>query len=149
MKIMKLMLLSVMMFVAPAMADDGLVRVQSNHDVATTVDKLEQALTAKGMKVFGRINHTQGAENAGMELRPTELVIFGNPKVGTPLMICSQTTAIDLPQKMLVFEDANGVVWLAYNNLAYLNQRHGLSDCQAVMEKVNGALANFAKAATE
>ena len=76
-------------------------------------------------------------------------LIFGNPKVGTPLMLCSQSVAIDLPQKALVWEDESGTVWLAYNDPQYLNQRHGLGDCAAVLEKVSGALGNFAKAATQ
>ena len=133
----------------PAMADNGLVKVKSNHDVATTADNLEKVLDSKGMTDFIRINHAQGAQKAGLELRPTELVIFGNPKVGAPLMICAQTAGIDLPQKMLIFEDDQGGVWLAYNDPAYLDQRHGLSECGPVLEKVSGALAAFAKAATE
>lgn len=131
-------------------ADDlGMVKVESNHDVATTADNLENILKEKGMNVFARINHTEGAKKAEMELRPTELVIFGNPKVGTPLMNCQQTTAIDLPQKALIYEDEQGQTWLAYNDPAYLNERHNLVDCAAVLEKVSGALANFAQAATQ
>ena len=118
----------VTMFNLPAFADSGLIKVQSNHDVSTTADNLEQALKSKGMNVFARINHAEGAKKAEMELRPTELVIFGNPKVGTPLMQCQQTVAIDLPQKALIFEDDEGNVWLTYNDPAYLNQRHGLSE---------------------
>ena len=130
-------------------ADDGLISVKSNHDVTTTADNLENILNEKGMSVFARIDHTKGAMNANLVLRPTEVVIFGNPKVGTPLMQCQQKAAIDLPQKALIFQDSNNDVWLAYNDPAYLNQRHGLDECAAVLEKVSGALANFAKAATE
>ena len=129
--------------------DQGMVKVKSNHDVATTADNLENILKEKGMNVFARVNHAEGAKKVDMELRPTELVIFGNPKVGTPLMNCSQSVAIDLPQKALVFEDQYGNTWLMYNNPDYLNQRHKLDDCAAVLEKVSGALANFAKAATQ
>ena len=100
------------------------------------------------MNVFGRINHAAGAEKAGLTLAPTELVIFGNPKVGTPLMNCERTIAIDLPQKALIWEDEGGDVWLAYNDPAELAKRHDLKGCEAVIEKVAGALANFAKAAT-
>jgi len=129
--------------------DWGMVKVQSNYDVATTADNLENILNEKGMNVFARINHAEGAKKAEMELRPTELVIFGNPKVGTPLMNCAQSVAIDLPQKALVYEDEAGETWLMYNNPKYLNKRHTLSGCEAVLEKVSGALANFAKAATQ
>ena len=85
-------------------AADGMVTVESAHGVKATVDKLEGVLKSKGMKVFARIDHAAGAESAGMQLRPTELLLFGNPKVGTPLMLCQQSVAIDLPQKMLVWQ---------------------------------------------
>ena len=122
---------------------------QKRHDVATTLDKLEAALKSKGMTVFTRIDHAAGAARADLELRPTAVLIFGNPKVGTPLMNCSQSVAIDLPQKALAWQDESGQTWLAYNDPQYLGQRHGLDDCAPVLEKVAGALANFAKAATE
>lgn len=131
------------------LAESGLIHVKSNHDVATTADNLENALNSKGMTVFTRINHEQGARGVDMELRPTEVIIFGNPKVGTPLMQCQQTVAIDLPQKALIWMDASDDVWLTYNDPAYLNNRHGLADCEPVLEKVGAALSNFAAAATE
>ncbi len=131
-----------------AWSDGGLVSVKSAHDVAQTADRLEKALKAKGMNVFTRIDHAQGAAGAGLQLRPTELVIFGNPKVGTPLMLCSQSIAIDLPQKALIWQDADGQVWLSYNAPRYLAQRHGLTGCDAALQKVATALSNFATAAT-
>jgi len=131
-----------------AWSDSGLVTVKSVHDVAQTADRLEKVLKAKGMKVFARIDHAQGAAGAGLQLRPTELVIFGNPKVGTPLMNCSQSVAIDLPQKALIWQDADGQVWFSYNDPGYLAKRHGLTGCDAVLQKVATALSNFAKAAT-
>ncbi len=131
-----------------ALADSGLITLKSAHGVKDTADKLEAILNEKGMNVFGRINHAAGAEKAGLTLAPTELVIFGNPKVGTPLMNCERTIAIDLPQKALIWEDEGGDVWLAYNDPAELAKRHDLKGCEAVIEKVTGALANFAKAAT-
>lgn len=134
---------------APAMADNGIITVQSNHDVATTADKLESVLNNKGMTVFTRINHAEGAKKANLELRPTEVVIFGNPKVGTPLMLCSQTTALDLPQKALIWEDEKGQTWLSYNDPEYLKERHNIEGCDAVIGKVKGALAKFAGAATQ
>ena len=131
-----------------AIAADGMVKVKSPHDVATTADKLVAVLESKGMKVFTRINHAEGAKNAGLELRPTELVVFGNPKVGTPLMLCSQSIAIDLPQKMLIWQDKDGNVHLGYNDPAYLKVRHGTEGCDEVLAKVTGALGKFAAAAT-
>jgi len=136
--------------VSQATADDsGLVKMKSAHSVAATLDKLAGILGEKGMNVFARINHAEGAAKAGMELRPTELLIFGNPKVGTPLMKCSQSIAIDLPQKMLAWEDESGQVWLAYNNPEHLKARHSTEGCDEVFGKVAGALGNFAKAASQ
>lgn len=130
-----------------AIAADGMTVVESNHSVADTVTKLAKVLESKGMNVFARINHTEGAAKAGIELRPTEVLIFGNPKVGTPLMLCSQSIAIDLPQKMLAWEDADGKVWLGYNAPEYLKTRHATEGCDEVFAKVTGALGNFAAAA--
>ena len=92
-------------------AEPGLNNLKSPHDVKNTADRLEAVLKEKGMTVFLRINHSKGARKVGEKLRPTELVIFGNPKVGTPLMQCSQTVAIDLPQKALIWQDEGGQVW--------------------------------------
>lgn len=146
------MLLSFLIFfglVSFAVADNGLVNVKSTHSVKDTTDRLEEALKKKGMTVFIRIDHAAGAKKVGLALQPTELVIFGNPKVGTPLMQCSRSVAIDLPQKALVWEDAQGQVWLTYNDPAYLATRHAITGCEAVLEKVGGALQNFAAAATK
>ena len=134
---------------ASADVSSGIIRIKSNHDVTTTIDKLENVLKTKGMTIFKRVNHTAGAEKAGLQLRPTELLIFGNPKVGTPLMLCSQTAALDLPQKALAYEDENGEVWLAYNDPAYMAKRHNLKDCDKPVQKVTQALANFTRAATK
>ena len=133
---------------APAFAADGVISVKSAHSVGTTADRLVKVLEAKGMTVFKRIDHAGGAKKAGKTLRPTQLVIFGNPKVGTPLMLCSQTIAIDLPQKALIWEDANGDVWFSYNNPRHLASRHKTEGCDQVLKKVAGALGNFAAAAT-
>jgi len=131
-----------------ALAQDGMIAVESPFDVPTTVDKLEAVLKSKGMNIFGRVNHADGAKKADLELRPTELLIFGNPKVGTPLMNCSQSIAIDLPQKMLAWEDESGQVFLGYNDPMYLKSRHESKGCDKVFENVSAALGNFAKAAT-
>lgn len=130
-------------------AAEGMVTVKSSHSAEATADKLESVLKDKGMTVMNRINHTEGADKAGLELRPTEVVIFGNPKVGTPLMQCAQSVAIDLPQKALIWEDSEGHVWLGYNDPAYLEKRHNIEGCDEAIEKIKGALAAFAKAATD
>lgn len=135
------------LFIPSVYADDGLISFKSAHSVDMTGDRLISGLKKKGMTVFARINHTKGAEKAGMKLRPTELIIFGNPKVGTPLMICGHSAAIDLPQKALIREDENGQVWLTYNDPEYIAKRHGISECGETIKKIKNALNNFAKAA--
>jgi uncharacterized protein (DUF302 family) len=107
-------------------AQSGIVTVPSVQSVDLTVQKLEGILQAKGVKLFGFVDHSGEAEKAGMQMRPTKLLIFGNPKAGTPLMIASPTVAIDLPLKILVWEDAAGKVQVSYNSVAYLQARHGL-----------------------
>lgn len=144
----RLFVTALLVFPLSLMADDGMVTVKSNHSVEATADKLESTLKEKGMTVMNRINHAAGAKEAGLELMPTEVVIFGNPKVGTPLMQCSRKVAIDLPQKALIWEDEEGEVWLAYNDPEYLKRRHNIEGCDGVLEKAKGALAGFAEAAT-
>jgi len=101
------------------------------------------------MTIFKRVDHAAGAENVSMKLRPTELLIFGNPKVGTPLMLCSQTVALDLPQKALAYEDEEGQVWFAYNDPAYIENRHDIDGCDEVLQKVSKALAKFGQVAMQ
>jgi len=141
-------LIATFFIVSPAAAGDGLISVKSSHAVKATADRLENVLKQKGMTVFIRINHAAGAQKIGKKLRPTELVVFGNPKVGTALMQCNQSVAIDLPQKALIWQDDKEQVWLTYNDPNYLAQRHGLGECTEVIKKVEKALSNFAKAAT-
>lgn len=136
-------------FAEKSPALNGLIKVKSTYSVTETISRLETALLKKGMTIFKRIDHSAGASKAGLSLRPTELLIFGNPKVGTPLMLCSQTAAIDLPQKALAYEDENNEVWLAYNNPAYMAKRHNIQGCKQAIQKVSNALANFTKVATE
>jgi uncharacterized protein (DUF302 family) len=109
------------------MTDNGLMTVPSRHDVKVTVDRLEAAAKAKGLAIFARIDHAAGARTASLTLRPTELLIFGNAKGGTPLMQLRQTIGIDLPLKALAWEDAAGNTWLSYNEPAWLASRHGLT----------------------
>lgn len=145
----KLLPVLLMVFVTGiAQANNGLVSVKSAHDVKTTADRLEAVLKKKGMTVFTRIDHAKGAKSVGNDLRPTELVIFGNPKIGSKLMQCAQTIAIDLPQKALIWQDGGGQVWLSYNEPTELAKRHRLPGCEKVIQKVTGALGKFAKAAT-
>ena len=136
-------------FALPVSADTGITNVKSAHDVKKTADRLESVLKEKGMTVFLRVNHGEGARKVGIQLRPTELVIFGNPKVGAPLMQCGQTIGIDLPQKALIWQDEDGQVWLTYNDPRYLAKRHGIDGCEPVLDKVQNALKNFARAATQ
>ena len=134
---------------AVAEQSDGVVRIKSMHSVTATVDKLESTLKNRGMTVFKRVSHSAGAASVGLELRPTELLIFGNPKAGTPLMHCSQLAALDLPQKMLVYQDENGQVWLAYNDPEYIARRHNITGCDDAVNKITQALLNFSTAATQ
>jgi uncharacterized protein (DUF302 family) len=104
--------------------ENGIVTIPSHHSVDATVEKLETVLRTKGIKIFAKIDHSGEAEAAGMPMLPTKLLIFGNPKAGTPLMIDSPSLAIDLPLKILIWEDAERKVWLSYNSPAYLQARH-------------------------
>ena len=150
MRIFLLCLISAVAFsTSVTAADDGLISVLSHHDVKTTTDRLVKALDAKGMTIFARINHSGNAQKVGKELRPTELVIFGNPKIGTPLMQCGQSMAIDLPQKALIWEDKAAKVWFSYNDPSYIAQRHNLTKCDDVIKKVQSALGNFAQVSTK
>lgn len=108
--------------------DDGLVRVASHHSVEDTLQRLEAAFAAQGLRIFARVDHSGEAEKVGLKMRPTKLLIFGSPKGGTPLMVAAPTLAIDLPMKALVFEDDGGRVWLVYNRPEYLKARHNLPE---------------------
>ncbi|MBT3147425.1 DUF302 domain-containing protein [Neptunomonas phycophila] len=134
-------------FSLSASAEDSLVKYESIYSVKETADRFENIAKSKGLTVFTRINHQQNAANVGLELRPTEVIIFGNPKVGTPLMQCSQDVAIDLPQKVMITEDSNNKVWLSYNNPNYLVQRHSIEGCDEVIKKVSGVLGALSTAA--
>lgn len=130
-------------------AGEGLVNVKSSHTVKETADRLESLLREKGMTLFARIDHAEGAKKVGEQLRPTEVVIFGNPKVGTPFMRCGQSVAIDLPQKALIWEDKSGRVWFTYNDPRYLATRHKITGCEEVIQKISKALDVFASGATK
>jgi uncharacterized protein (DUF302 family) len=130
------------------MNENGLITLPSRHGAKDTIDRLVAAVEAKGMTVFARIDHAAGAQQAGMALRPTEVLIFGNAKGGTPLMQACQTIGIDLPLKALAWEDADGKTWLSYNEPEWLARRHGISGIAEVTQRLGGVLAAVAKAAT-
>jgi uncharacterized protein (DUF302 family) len=131
------------------MADNGLITVRSNFSVSQTITKLVTTVTSNGMTIFAVVDHGDGAAIAGMSLRPTQLVLFGNPKGGTPLMQENQTAGIDLPLKALAWEDAQGKVWLTYNDLAGIAQRHGLGAASAAaVEAMTKGLSAIVKEAT-
>ena len=124
---------------------DGLVKTESPYPVAETVQRFEKIAKKKGLTIFATVEHAKGAEKVDMTLRPTTVVIFGNPKGGTPFMQCAQSIGIDLPLKALVWEDADGQTWMGYNDPAYIAERHGASDCAAV-QPISKALAGLTKA---
>jgi uncharacterized protein (DUF302 family) len=124
---------------------DGLITVTSPHTALQTMTRLEALVKERGLNVFARIDHAAGAAKVGKSLRPTELLIFGNPQGGTPLMECAQTAGIDLPLKALVWQDEAGKVMLSYNDPEYLAKRHGAASCPAV-ENLKKALSGLAQA---
>jgi uncharacterized protein (DUF302 family) len=105
---------------------NGIISISSNHSVDQTVEKFKRVLQAKGVTLFALVDHSGEAEKVGMKMRPTRLLIFGSPKGGTPVMQAAPSIAIDLPLKMLIWEDAERRVWLSYNSPVYLQQRHGV-----------------------
>jgi uncharacterized protein (DUF302 family) len=129
-----------------AAAADGLVAIKSPHSAKETMNRLEDAAKKRGLNVFARIDHAAGAAKVGKSLRPTEVLIFGNPQGGTPFMECAQSVGIDLPLKALVWEDASSQVWVGYNDPAYLARRHGIAQC-SVVDNLRKALAGIAEAA--
>jgi uncharacterized protein (DUF302 family) len=110
----------------PTAPDNGIVHKLSHHSVDETVERLKGILQTKGVTLFALVDHSGEAQKVGMSMRHTKLMIFGSPKAGTPLMLAAPTSAIDLPLKILVWEDAQGKVWASYNSPGYLQQRHGL-----------------------
>jgi uncharacterized protein (DUF302 family) len=122
------------------MQGNGLLQIASKYAVDETVKRLESVLDERGVRVFTVVDHSGEAEKVGMKMRPTKLVIFGNPKGGTPLMVAAPTLAIDLPLKALVWEDEGGKVWVSYNSPEYLQQRHGVPEELIKNIAVAGAL---------
>lgn len=124
--------------------ENGLTHLPSKHSVEDTLQRLEALLKQKGVALFARIDHSAEAAKVGLKMRPTKLLIFGSPKAGTPLMQASPTAAIDLPLKALFWQDAEGKVWLTYNDPAYLQQRHGIP--AELLPNIAGVSGLFAKA---
>ncbi|QIP02127.1 DUF302 domain-containing protein [Bradyrhizobium symbiodeficiens] len=134
---------------AQAMAADGLITIKSSFGPEDTMKRLEAEVKAKGLTVFAHVDHAAGAAAVGLPLRPTDLIIFGNAKGGTPLMQQAQTVGIDLPLKALVWQDEQGVTWLSYNDPAYLAGRHGVGEpAKAAVAAMTGALHAITAKAT-
>lgn len=124
---------------------DGLISEKSRYAVKETIDRFEAGAKARGLNVFLRVDHAAGAKKVVKELRPAELLVFGNPQGGTPLMECAQTAGIDLPLKALAWQDASGQVWLSYNDPQYLADRHGGKECGTVVQNLRKALSGLAQ----
>jgi uncharacterized protein (DUF302 family) len=124
--------------------ENGLIHVASPRSVPETLKKLQTILEGRGLKLFALIDHSGEAEKAGLKMRPTQLLIFGSPKGGTPVMVAAPTLAIDLPLKALVWEDADGKVWVSYNSPEYLQQRHGIP--AELLKNISGVGALVGKA---
>jgi len=142
-------LLLVVLIPSTLNAADGMIDVESQFSVKTTADRLEKILNERGMTIFNRIKHSENAAKIGIQLRETELIIFGNPKAGSPLMACQQTVAIDLPQKALIWKDENSKVWLSYNAMRYLKKRHNITGCEKIIAKVETIIAKIIDSASK
>jgi len=130
------------------MSGNGLITVESPHSVADTVENLKEVIIEAGFKIPAIVNHGASAGKAGKELRPTVLILFGNPNVGTNFMTANQTIGIDLPQKFLVWEDEFGQTNVTYNDPKYLSERHNIDGLNEMFSKVAGALVNLANEGT-
>lgn len=149
MKSTALMILFLALIVLAPLADaSSIVITRSTHDVNETINRLEAALRAKGVTIFARIDHAANAQRVHVTLRPAQLLIFGNPKLGSPLLQSNPMVGLDLPMKALAWEDADGKVWLAYTAAATIAKRYRIENRAAVVDKMTGALKNFAAAAT-
>lgn len=147
----RLLILLSLIALVPAMSvagDKGLINKKSHYSVKVTLDRLENVVKKKGFRIATRWSHDKGAKGAGITLRPTELLIFGNPKVGSHFFTSNQTAGIDLPMKALAWKDKNGQVWLTYNDPAYIANRHGINNRAKIVNKMTGALNKFTNIAT-
>lgn len=144
-----LVMWTILMIPGVAAAQDGLISVKSSFDVVATANRLESALDARGITRFARIDHAAGAQTIDQALRPTLLILFGSPAMGTPLIQRSRSIAIDLPLKALIWEDSAGQAWLSYNAPEELARRHGITEMAEVVQHMQQALSDLAMAATQ
>jgi uncharacterized protein (DUF302 family) len=149
MKKLGLILVACCLSVSVMAADNGLIMKASKYSVAETIDRFESEAKAKGFTIVARVDHAAAAEKAGMKMPASQLLIFGNPKGGTPLMLASPTSGIDLPLKALAWEDAEGKIWLGYNAADYLKSRHSISGKDEAIDNINKALDAMAMKAVE
>ena len=140
MRLVSLVMLVLLTLTAPTGATEGLVAKRSPYSVAETMDRLERAVKDRALIMVARVDHAAAAQKAGLTLRPTQLLIFGNPKAGTPLLQSAQSAGIDLPLKVLAWEDEKGQIWLAYTDPGWLAARHGVTDRAEIVRAITGAL---------
>lgn len=134
------LLLATLLFSAPLYAGNDFITKKSGNSVAVSMDRLENSLKQRGVGIVARVDHTGAAEKAGLILRPTQVLIFGNPKLGTPLMHSRQQIGLDLPLKVLAWEDAKGQTWLTYENPKSMTQRHNVKEPAEIIKKITGVL---------
>jgi uncharacterized protein (DUF302 family) len=144
--------LAILLILMPTLSgaeSTGLVSMKSSFSVDETTKRLESLLGERNLTLVAKVDHSAGAESVGLALRPTRLLIFGNPRSGTPLMQCGQSVAIDLPMKALIWKDEAGQAWAGYNSPNYLKTRHNLKDCDPALKKSSQALNALIQAATQ
>ena len=140
-------LMGVSIAMAEPVTENGLISKKSPYSVKVTLDRLEKMLTEKGVTIVARWSHDVGAAKVDIPLRPTELLMFGNPKMGSHFFTSQQSAGIDLPMKALAWQDEHGQVWLTYNDPAYIAARHGIEDRDEAVQKMSNALGMFSNAA--
>lgn len=149
MRVVQLVLILALVFSQNAFAEGQLIVVESKFDVKESADRLVAALGEKGIKVVARIDHAAGAKAAGLDMPPTEVVMFGNPKLGTPLMLANPEIAVELPMKIVIWQDKGGKIQLGYLNPSSLKQRYAISDKDEVFNAMSSALAGLSKSAAD
>ena len=147
--VLGIMFVSSVVFAGGGHDSDGMITIKSANSVKVTLDKLEAVLKKKGITIAVRWSHSDNGNKVGIPLRPTELLIFGNPKLGTNMFTSNQTSGIDLPMKALAWEDEKGQVWLTYNDPAYIAKRHNIKDRAKIVAKMTGALGKLTGVATK
>jgi len=144
-----LVLMIVFIFPLLAIAEKGVVTIESEYSVEVTSERFESIIKAKKFTVFSRIDHQKNATNVNLKIRPSTLILFGNPKVGTKLIQCAQSVAIDLPQKVLVWADSDDKVWLSYNDPEFIAERHNIQGCDMLINRISKVLSKLSLAATK